>query len=133
MAIITFPFFGRRNFYVLNQKFSKFINVDFHCILWDQNTWLPIESKPNKKTINAFGWQVPSLTIQLWNHVSKLLVSVKCLCVCHRRRMASKFKMASSYKELRYLFNYYKICWYLLPKIWLFGFLIKKLWWFFSL
>lgn len=126
LAIKTFPFFCRRNFYVLNHKFSKLINVDFDYILGDQNRWLPTKSKPNKKIINAFSWQVSSLTTQLWNHISKLLASVKCLCVCHGSGMTNKFKMASSYKELRYFLNSYKICWYLLPKIWLFGVLIKK-------
>lgn len=70
------------------------LSVAFHCIFqWSEQMTSHIHK-------NVFSCQVPCLTTQLWwNHVSKLLASVKYAYVCCSSGIASKFTMASFCKE----------------------------------
>lgn len=97
MLIVTFSFFYQRNMYALNHKFSRLLNITFHCTASDQKSWLPI-----KQASSAFNWQIPCWYMQLC-HVSKLLASVKCGYISHGEKIAVHFKLALPRKEHRLL------------------------------
>lgn len=103
-GILTIPLSCRRNLYILGHKFSRLLNILSHYTSSDQNSWLS-----TRTTLNAFPWQIPHLTRQLWHsYVYKSLAAVKCRYTSPGNKTATEFKFAPSCKEHRLIISHLK-------------------------